>query len=70
MGVDAEWNLQIINTNFICLTHRVPMVQVEDFPEAMQCYVVGVPWAWVHLFRQLARAVVCYHDKQPPPQHV
>ena len=36
MGVDAERMLQSINTNFVRLTHRVPMVQVEDFPEAMQ----------------------------------
>ena len=30
------WMLQSIQTKFVCLTHRVPMVQVEDFPEAMQ----------------------------------
>ena len=35
-GVDAEWTLQSIHTNFVCLTHRVPMAQVEDLPEAMQ----------------------------------
>ena len=33
------------------LTQRVPMVQVEDLPEAMQCQVVVVPRAWVRLFR-------------------
>ena len=42
MGVDAERMLQRIHTNFVSLTHRVPMVQVEEFPEAMQCQVVGV----------------------------
>ena len=69
MGVDAERTLQSIHTNFVRLTHRVLMAQVEDFPEAMQCQVVGVPRAWVQLFRQLARAIVCYHDQQPsPPQ--
>ena len=36
MGVDAEWTLQSIYTNFVLLTHRVPMAQVEDLPEAMQ----------------------------------
>ena len=36
MGVDAEKTLQSIHTNFMRLTHRVPMVQVEDLPEAMQ----------------------------------
>ena len=47
MGVDAERMLQIIHTNFVRLTHRVPMVQVKEFPETMQHQVVGVPWAWV-----------------------
>ena len=36
MGVDAERMLQRIHTNFVRLTHRVPMVQVEEFPKAMQ----------------------------------
>ena len=67
MGVDAEQMLQSIHTNFVRLTHRVPMVQVEDLPEAMQRQVVGVPRAWVRLFRQLARAVVTFHDHNPPP---
>ena len=35
-GVDAKQMLQSIHTNFVRLTHRVPMAQVEDFPEAMQ----------------------------------
>ena len=50
MGVDGERMLQSIHTNFVRLTHRVPMAQVEDFPEAMQRQVVGVPRTWVHLF--------------------
>ena len=36
MGVDAERMLQSIHTNFVRLTHRVPMAQVEDLLEAMQ----------------------------------
>ena len=43
MGVDAEWMLQSIHTNFVHLTHRVPMAQFKDLPEAMQLQVVGVP---------------------------
>ena len=35
MGADAERTLQGIHTNFVRLKHRVPMVQVEDLPEAM-----------------------------------
>ena len=70
MSVDAEQMLQSIHTNFVRLTHRVSMVQVEDFPEAMQHQVVGVPRAWVLLFRWLARAVVTFHDhNSPPPPH-
>ena len=66
-GVDADRMLQSIYTNFVRLTHSVPMVQVEDFPKAMQCQVAGVPQAWVGLFRRLARSVVIYHDQNPPP---
>ena len=42
-GADAERTLQSIHTNFVRLTHRVPMVEVKDLLEAMQCQVVGVP---------------------------
>ena len=66
-GVDMEQTLQKIHTNFVRLTHRVPMAQVEDLPEAMQHQVVGVPRAWVWLFQQLARAMVTFHDQNPPP---
>ena len=67
MGVDAEQMLQSIHTNFILLTHSVPMAQVKDLPEAMQHQVVGVPRAWVRLFQRLPRSVVLYHDQNPPP---
>ena len=67
MGVDAEQMLQSIHTNFVQLTQIVPMAQVEDLPEAMQWHVVGVPCAWVHLFQWLARAIVTFHDQNPPP---
>ena len=67
MGVDAKRKLYSIHTNFVRLTHRVPMAQVEDLPEAMQRQVVGVPQAWMWLFRWLARAVVCFHEQNPPP---
>ena len=67
MGVDAERMLQNIHTNFVCLTHRVPMAQFEDFPKAMQHQVVVVPRAWVWLFQRLARAMVMFHNQNPPP---
>ena len=67
MDMDMKQTLQRIHTNFEWLTHRVPMAQVEDLPEAMQRQVVGVPRAWVRLFRRLARAVVTFYDQNPPP---
>ena len=45
----------------------VPMAQVKDLPKAMQRQVVGVPRAWVCLFQRLARVVVTFHDRKPPP---
>ena len=62
MEAYVEWLLQSIHTNFFHLTHKVSMAQVKDFFEAMHHQVVGAPRAWVRLFRQLARAVVFYHD--------
>ena len=35
MGVDVEQTLQSIHKDFVWLTHRVPMAQVKEFPEAM-----------------------------------
>ena len=67
MGVDAEQMPQSIHTKFGQLTHRVLMAQVKDMPEAMQRQVVGVPRQWVRLFQQIGRAVVTFHDENPPP---
>jgi hypothetical protein len=36
MGGDAERVLQNVQGNLSRLTHNIPMVQVEDLPEAMQ----------------------------------
>ena len=47
IGIDAERMLQNIQNNFSRLTHKVPMVQVEYFPEAMKRHVVEVPRLWV-----------------------
>jgi hypothetical protein len=68
VGGEAERVLQNVQGNLSRLTQRIPMVQVEDLPEAMQRQVVGVPRAWVRLFRRLANAVVFYHDTHPVPQ--
>ena len=44
------------------LTERVPMIQIEHLPVAMQEFVVGVPPVWLRLFRRVARAVLVYRD--------
>ena len=67
MGVDVERTLQRIHTNFVRLTHRVPMAQVKELPKTMQHQVEGVPQAWMWLFQRLARAVVTLYDHNPPP---
>jgi hypothetical protein len=36
VGGDAERVLQNVQGNLSRLTHMIPMVQVEDLPEAMQ----------------------------------
>jgi hypothetical protein len=68
MGGEAERVLQNVQGNLSHLTQRIPMVQVEDLPEAMQRQVVGVPRAWIRLFRCLTNTMVFYHDTHPAPQ--
>ena len=47
MGGDVERVLQNVQGNLSRLMHGIPMVQVEDLPEAMKQQVVGVPCASV-----------------------
>jgi len=44
MIVETERVLYVVQRNLVRLTHEVPMKTVDDLPEEMQCYVVGVPW--------------------------
>ena len=67
MGGEAERVLQNMQGNLSHLTHRILMVQVEDLSKTMQQQVVGVPRAWVRLFRRLTNIVVCYHDTHLTP---
>jgi len=67
VGGDAERVLQNMKGNLSHLTQRIPMVQVEDLPEAMERWVVGVPRAWIGLFWRLTNAIVCYHDTHSAP---
>ena len=43
IDVAVDQMLQNIHGNFSRMTHMIPMVQVEDLPEAMQRHVVGYP---------------------------
>jgi hypothetical protein len=47
MGGYVERVLHNVQGNLSRLTHKIPMVQVENLPEVMQRQVVGVPHAWV-----------------------
>jgi hypothetical protein len=64
---EEERILQDVQRNLSRLTHRIPMVQIEDLSKAMQRQVVGVPRACVRIFRHLTNVVVCYHDTHPKP---
>ena len=44
------------------MTERVPTIRIEHLPVAMQEFVFGVPPAWLHLFKRVARAVLVYTD--------
>ena len=59
---DPGRTLHAIQRNLEGLTRQVPMVVVEDLPEAIQRRVVGVPRDWVRLFRCVATAIVFYKN--------
>ena len=44
------------------LTTVVPMAEIEDLPVAYQQQVTGVPRTWIHLFRRVAQAILCYSE--------
>ena len=54
--------IQVLEAKLTRLTERVPTIRIEHLPAAMQEFVVGVPPAWLRLFRRVARAVVVYRD--------
>ena len=54
--------IRLLETNLGRLMERVPMIRIEHLPVAMQEFIVGVPPAWLRLFRRVARAVLVYRD--------
>ena len=60
--VDSDRTLQAVQRNLEGLTCQVPMAAVEDLPEAIQRWVVGVPRDWVRLFCRVATAIMFYRN--------
>ena len=54
--------IRVLEGNLARLTQRVPTIQIEHIPVAMQEFIVGAPLVWLHLFRQVARAMLVYRD--------
>ena len=60
--VDPDRTLQAVQRNLEGLNCQVPMAAVEDLPEAIQRWVVGVPRNCVRLFCQVATVIVFYKN--------
>ena len=50
--------IRILEGKLARLTQRVPTLRIEHIPAIMQEHVVGVALVWIHLLRQVARAVL------------
>jgi hypothetical protein len=65
-SIEAERELRRVERNLMTLTRSVPMEEIEDLPPSMQPHVVGIPKAWVQLFRRLDNTVVHYSRANRP----
>ena len=54
--------IRVLEGKMARLNQRVPTLQIEHIPTAMQEFVVGVPPVWLRLFKQVVRAVLVYID--------
>ena len=54
--------IRVLEGKLARITQRVPTLRIEHIPAAMQKLVVGIPPVWIHLMRQVARAVLVYID--------
>ena len=61
MGEDPGL-IRVLEGKLARLTQRLPTMQIEHIPTAMQEFVVGVPPVWLRLFRWVAREVLVYRD--------
>jgi hypothetical protein len=62
----VERVLRRVERNLTALIHNIPMVEIEYLSPSMQPHVVGVPRAWVQLFRCLSNVTVCYSRANRP----
>ena len=54
--------IRVLKGKLARLTQRVPTLRIEHIPTVMQELVVGIPPVWIHLMRQVARALLVYID--------
>ena len=54
--------IRVLEGKLARITQRVPTLRIEHIPAIMQEFVVGAPPVWIHLLRQVARAVLVYID--------
>ena len=52
--------IRVLEGKLARLTQRVPTLQIEHIPTAMQEFVVGVLSVWLRLFKRVVRAVFVY----------
>ena len=52
--------IRVLEGKLASLTQRVPTLQIEHIPTAMQEFIVGVPPVWLRLFKRVVRAVLVY----------
>ena len=59
---ESERVLRQVERHLNRLTFAIPMAEIEDLPVAYQRQVTGVPRNWIHLFRCVAQATLCYRE--------
>ena len=64
---ESERVLRQVERHLDRLTFAIPLVEIEDIPVAYQRQVTGVPRTWIHLFRRVAQAALCYKEVHGEP---
>ena len=59
--VETSATLESVRENLASLTSCAPTTHIEEMPERYQRQVVGVPRAWITLFRKLV-TIVMFHQ--------